>query len=123
MSVLCCAQKALSLGESYNTDFVPRGAMRYCSNLNFPSNASYAKMISSVQDVWRRLRTSYACGTNSCHSCVGKLGSILHIPTTKWHLKSCMAFSAALPLWLWGSTKWNAEFSSHFIVENIEERF
>jgi hypothetical protein len=61
------------------------------------------------------LQVMVACCAKWDHSWKGKFLSVMHKPLMKWFLKVCMARSAALTRWLYGSTSWMLQF---FVVRN-----
>ena len=75
---------------------VPRGSKWVALKLNAPKIAAYADKDGLCRADLTRLRVSSACGISLSHSAMGKSGSHVYRPATKWFLKVLMALSAAL---------------------------
>lgn len=71
-----------------------------------PSRTWYAETFGCTLEVRNMFNESCACGMNLLHMAAGQSLSIVQNPAMRWFLKVWMARSAALTLWLCGSTSW-----------------
>ena len=84
----------------------PGGASGVVSKLYVPCRWAYADILGHVLDVCSKFKLMNACRSNSSHIYIGNFGCTDDSPVTKLFLNVRISRSAALTLWLLGSTSW-----------------